>query len=295
VQTREGYYAINIADAPPVLPYEAPAVAAATAKTPPTAFPIRGLAASFPESTRPGLVPVIVSVPAGPVTFMQNDAKKIFATAFSVVVLARDESGQIVGKTSKEYILVGPLDQMEATRRGGLLYYGDLDLSPGKYTVEVVGYDAPTRKASVQTLPLVVPPATDDGPRLSSLTIVDRVEQVTAAGTDENPYRVGNELLYPNLGTPLKKTADGKLAFFVTAYVGHGEKHAPQASLEVAQNGRSLAKLPLDLPAPDAEGRIQYTNAVPLSVFPPGTYELRVTVTDGTHSATRAVPFTVAA
>jgi hypothetical protein len=294
VKTREGYYAINVVNAPPVLPYEAPAVAAATAKVARTDFAIHALAASFPDPARPGLVPVIVSVPASVATFMQSAKRKMFATAFSVVVLARDEAGQIVAKTSREYVLTGPLDQMEASRRGELLYYADLDLAPGRYTIDAVGYDAPTHKASVRHLPLVVASTNDEGPRLSSLTIVERAEEVK--GTDNvkgEPFRVGNALLYPNLGTPLKKTADGKLAFYVTAYVAHGQTQAPQASVEVAQNGRSLARVPMELPAPDADGRIQYTNAVPLSAFPPGSYELRVTVTDGTHSVTRTARFTV--
>lgn len=293
VRTREGYYAINVASAPPVLAYEAPAVAAATARTPRADFPIRSLAASFPEPERPGLAPVIVSVPASSATFMRNAKKKTFATAFSVVVLARDEAGQIVAKTSKEYVLTGPLDQLETTKQGDLLYYDELDLPPGRYVVDAVAYDAPSRKASVRRMPLVVAPVEGGGPRLSSVTIVDRAEQFArVAGASGEPFHVGNTLLYPNLGTPVQRAQDAKLAFYVTAYVEKGSL-APEATVEVMQNGRSLRQLPVELPAPDDAGRIRYTNAFSLDAFPPGSYELRVTVTDGTHTAARSTRFTV--
>jgi VWFA-related protein len=293
VQTREGYYAINIPDAPPVLPYEAQAVAAAVKKAPPADFPIQTLATNFPDPERPGLTPVLVSIPPGAVTFVKNEEKKTFVTEFSVVVLVRDASRKIVAKRSKEYVLVGPLEDLPKVQKNGLLYYGELDLDPGRYTVDVAAYDAPSQKASVRRSSLHVVPAESDL-RMSSVAIVERAEESKAAATDPaNPFRVGKTLLYPNLGTPLKKGTDKKLAFFTTVYVPDGSTRTPKATLEVTRNGRSLARMPVDLPSPDAHGRIQYTNAVSVEAFPPGTYLLRLTVDDGTRTVTRGTRFSV--
>ena len=294
VRTREGYFAINVTNAPPVLPYEAPAVAAAVSKKTRSDFAIRSLAASFPERERPGLSPIIVSVPASAATFLENSKKKSFATAFTIVVLARDRSGQIVAKTSREYVLTGPLEKLAAMKNSDLLYYAELDLDPGRYVIDVAAYDAPSQKVSVQRLPLVVHAPDDDGPRLSSLTIVDRAEPAQAVGdSGGEPFLVGSALLYPNLGAPLKKLPDSKLAFFVTAYLPAGETTIPDGVVEIAQGGQSLKSLPIELPAPDPQGRIQYTNAFPIDAFPAGTYELRVTISDGVHSASRSARFTI--
>ena len=47
------------------------------------------------------------------------------------------------------------------------------------------------------------------------------------------------------------------------------------------QNGKLLARSPLPLEAADASGRIQQVGRLPLDTLTPGTYDLRVVVTDG--------------
>jgi hypothetical protein len=60
------------------------------------------------------------------------------------------------------------------------------------------------------------------------------------------------------------------------------------------QNQRSLAKTPGQLPAPNEQGQIKYASSFPLDKFPPGAYELKVTVGDGKSSVTRSTNFIVA-
>jgi hypothetical protein len=51
----------------------------------------------------------------------------------------------------------------------------------------------------------------------------------------------------------------------------------------------------MDLPAPDATGRIQHAGTLPLHTFAPGSYELRLTLLAGAERlASRVAPFTVA-
>ncbi len=55
------------------------------------------------------------------------------------------------------------------------------------------------------------------------------------------------------------------------------------------QNGKLLAQSPLPLEAADANGRIQQVGRLPLETLAPGTYDLRVVVTDGTAPQLRSV------
>jgi len=64
-------------------------------------------------------------------------------------------------------------------------------------------------------------------------------------------------------------------------------------SIELYQAGQPIGQLPVQLPAPDQNGRIQYTGIIPLDAFPPGEYELRATVSDGVTKAMRAERFSV--
>jgi hypothetical protein len=61
----------------------------------------------------------------------------------------------------------------------------------------------------------------------------------------------------------------------------------------VLQNNRSLARIPGELPEADKTGAVKYASALPLENFPPGSYELRVIVTDGQSSVSRATQFNV--
>jgi hypothetical protein len=63
--------------------------------------------------------------------------------------------------------------------------------------------------------------------------------------------------------------------------------------LEIKQRGRTLSRAQIDLPAPDAAGRIQFANALPIDKLQPGEYELSATATDGATSVTRTKRFVI--
>src|SRR5262249_31890836 len=142
-----------------VLEYEAPAIAAMTRARSGDAFPMRATGLSFPEAAHLGLAPVLVEFPAGAFTYTPGEDKKTYKSDFSVVVLVRDESQQIVRKMSHHYQLSGPLDKVDAAKRGEVLFYRETQLPPGKYSIDALAYDAPTRKSSLKSIALEVPGA----------------------------------------------------------------------------------------------------------------------------------------
>lgn len=294
VQTRKGYYAINAAIASPVLAYEALALAALSGTHRTNAFPLHVGGFSFPEPDHPGLVSVLVDVPNNAITYASDLEKKIYRTDFVIVALIKDESLRVVRKLSNQYVLTGPLDKLEEAKRGGILFYREAELPPGRYTISVAAYDALTGRASVESRDVEVPSAGPNQLRLSSLAILKRAERLSAEEQKRaNPFHFGEVLVYPNLGEPLSKATTKQLAFFVTAYAPQGTRATPKLILEILQRGRALGRTAIDLPAPDAAGRIQYASALPIEKLQAGEYELRVTVTDGATKATRAESFTV--
>jgi hypothetical protein len=292
VQTRKGYYAVDNSIASPVLGYEMPALAALNSARTSNSFALRAGALNFPESERLGLAPILVEVPASAFTFTPDNEKKIYGTDFSVLALIRNESGQVVEKLSRHYLLSGPIGKIEEARKGEILFYREADLPPGRYTVEAVAYDAPTSKASVHKTKLEVTSDDKTKMRLSSLTLLKRADRLTAEEQKkDHPLHFGEVLVYPNLGEPLRKSTAKQLAFFFTAWPAKGSTETLKLTVEMIHNGRSLGQLPADLPAADEYGRIKYASALPLENFQPGSYELRVTVKDGHSSVSRAAQF----
>jgi hypothetical protein len=294
-QTRKGYLALPPTGSSPVLEYEAPAIAAMYRTMKTDAFPLRSRAFNFPESQRTGLTTLLAEVPANVFTYTPSADKKTFTTDYTIVALVRNDARQVVAKLSKHYTLSGPIGEMEAAKRGDILFYKEERLPPGHYEVDVAAYDAPSGKVSVRGDAFEVPPATDAALRLSSLIILKRADRLSPEEQKQvNPFHYGELLIYPNLGEPLGKAAMKQLPFLFNVYLPAGKKDAPRLSVEVLKAGQHLANIKAQLPAPDASGLIQFASAIPLDSFEPGAYELKVSVSDGATTATRRTAFTVA-
>jgi VWFA-related protein len=291
VRGRKGYFAVNTAAGASVLDHEARALAA-LARTPvPNAFPVRALPLTFPETGKLGLTPVLVTLPTSGITFLPSDDKKTYTSDFVVLVQFKDDQGQVLEKVSQRYRLNGPIEQLDRARLGEVLFYREPMLIPGTFSTETVVYDMLADKASVRFGTYELPPFDAKALRLSSLIVVRKSERVpTAERPANNPLYVGDQLLYPSMGEPFSKAAFKELPFYFVAYPASGGTPV-QATLQLASNGQKLAEAPLELAAASPDGRVVQVSRIPIEALPPGTYELRVSVRQGSVSATRGVTF----
>ena len=178
-------------------------------------------------------------------------------------------------------------------RAGSVLFYREADLPPGIYTVDAVAYDAIAQTASTRTSTFEVPKASPGGLRLSSLMVVGRAEKLTKEEQDgKNPLHYGEVMLYPNLGTPIRKSVAPVLGFFFSAY-GKGAGPGQRATLEIQQGTKVLAKTSTELGAVDAQGRSPNAGVLPLNSPGPGAYTFTVSISDGQAVQIREAPFTV--
>jgi hypothetical protein len=134
-------------------------------------------------------------------------------------------------------------------------------------------------------------------PQLSSVSLIERVERLSPAEQKgDNPFRNGELLLYPNLDELPRVRAGSKLPFFFTVYQPAGSADAsPKVSIELLRDGSPAGRTDLELPKPDALGRIQYTGALPLDKLGEGSYELKVLLSVGQRSVSRTLRFAVIA
>ncbi len=288
VAARKGYYAVRGAGPLPVMSYEARPLALLETTPVPNAFPVRAAALKFPESGRFGLTPVIVSVPASALTFVPSEDRASYRADFAVVVRFRNAANEVVDKMSQSYVLTGPMERLESVKQGNVLFYRERELGPGVYTMEAIVHDALSDRASVRLATVEQSKPDERALRVSDLVLVAGADRVSKADQPAgNPFLVGDMLLYPNLGDPLRKSSTPEIGFFFTVYSAKGPK--PQATLELMQNGVRLAAVPLTLAEPDASGRTQQVGRLPTGAIAPGTYDLRVVVSQGGQQITRSV------
>ncbi len=294
VSSRKGYFALRATSGAPVLGFEAPAVAILERPKPPNDFPVRALSLRFPDADRPGLVPVLVTVPTASMTFKEIPDRKLKSTDFLVLVQIKDGSGTVLEKMSQRYEIQVPVDQAVTARAGEVLFYREPVLGAGVYSMETVVYDAISGKAAVRLATLDMGSTNVDALRLSSIVAVRNAENVPEAQRlPGSPLYVGEQLLTPSMGEPFSKATTKELPFYFVIYPGKGGD-APAATLSLLSSGKVLAEAPLQLAAVDARGRIPQVSRIPVEALPPGTYELRVAVKQGTQTAAQGLTFRLA-
>ncbi|HWX39616.1 MAG TPA: VWA domain-containing protein [Blastocatellia bacterium] len=291
VETRKGYVAIRPM---PVLDWERDALDVLASGETKDAFQIGVKAFSFPDSGRPGLVSVLVEAPARAFTYNLDNEKHVYTADFTIVSVVRDISDQIVNKLGQHYQVTGPAAKLEAARRGEILFYREAELQPGLYSVEAIAFDTPGGKAATLTDRVEVPPAGSAKLRLSSIAVLRRAERLSAADKKEdNPFHFGETLIYPNMGEPLSQSRNKQIAVFFDVYPAKDVPAPPKLTITVLKNDKPVLQVSADLPAPDAQGRIQFIRTLSLDRLQPGDYILKTNAADGVTSVSRSTRFTV--
>jgi hypothetical protein len=168
-----------------------------------------------------------------------------------------------------------------------VIFYREPELEPGVYTMETVVHDKPTGKSSVRISTVEVPREDVATLRMSSLVLVKRGEKIEAKDRrPDNPLQVNDTVLYPNLGETVSKSAK-EIGFYFAVYPAKSGQ-APEAALQLLEDGKAIAELPMVLSAADKAGRIQQIGRLPLDRIAPGTYELRAVVKQGQQQLFRS-------
>jgi VWFA-related protein len=290
VFARKGYRALRTTPTADTGSYEIPALALLDRAPLPNAFPVHAAAFSFPDPARPGLSPIAVHVSTSSLQFSVDSFRGTYSSQTAVVVRIREADGHELQTLSQQYLLTGDAKDVEAAKKGEILFYREPDLPAGVYTVESIVFDAAANRGSARITTLTVPKPPEGTLGMSSLVLVNRTEELGAKdAANPSPLAVGKTLLYPNLGEPIVNAPSRELPFYFALY---GSTSGLTASAELLRNGKVLASAPIQLAAASGS-RVQHVGRLPIGALPAGTYQLRIRVTDGSHELSRAAFFTL--
>ncbi len=91
----------------------------------------------------------------------------------------------------------------------------------------------------------------------------------------------------------MSQAATPNLSFFARVYPAAGVE-TPKLTLDFVRDGKIVGRAQPPVPAPDASGRIAYVGGVPSGGFPPGAYEVRLTLAQGAAQVTESTRFELA-
>ena len=203
---------------------------------------------------------------------------------FSLVALVKDAKGEVVQKLARDRAFQVTPDQLKL---GNFLDKMTVTLAPGKYSLESAVMDREGGKIGTLHSELTVP-AKAPGVAISSLTPM-RSYTPNAKGLDANdPFQFQGGSITPTMDLTVKKGPNAVLRLFFTVYQDASIAAAPAVEIEFLQGGKSLTKVPMQLPAADAQGRIPYLMTIPAEAIPSGSYEVRATARQGASAASAA-------
>jgi VWFA-related protein len=285
VQSRSGYFAVPHRLGEPVYGFEGPLLVALASPRPPRKVEHRAAVFRFEADAGAVRHALALAVPLAHVTFVRDAAAGRYAGRVSVLALVRDAAGDVVEKLSRDYLLEGPLGDLEATRRTRITFTRPFRVPPGAYSVDTAVRDGFGEKTGCGRLPLAVA-TPSPGVRLSSVVPLAAIAPASAGEDGADPFRVGDVRMTPALGASLSSGAPEPLVLYYVVYPPVTGAGAPEARLEVGRGDRVFKRGAVELPPPDARGRIPHVARVPLGALAPGEYTVRLSVSQGASRAT---------
>ncbi len=294
VHARNGYFALPVSvRGPAVSPMEFSLLKALDTTPAPAAVDFRSgaLRINSDASGTNGLV--VVEVPMSGIQFTEDISDKTFRSRVTLMVLIKDEKGEVVKKLTNDLPRKGPLALLSQAKAGNFIYTQPFSLPPGRYTVEAAVMDNEANKSGVKRTPFVAE-AKPSGVGISSLCLVRNFQGNVKDLDPKEPLQFQGGKITPTLGGQIFAVPGAQLSTFFIVRPDPAVKEKPTASIEFLVEGSPIANADLPLPAPNAQGLIPYVMSVPAEKMPAATYEIHITVKQGAAKAEDRMKVTVA-
>jgi len=246
-----------------------------------------------------------VETPLSGLKFETNPATKTYLAHVRITQIARNAKGAIAWKATKEVLVRGPLNNLEARLAGNLYYMRQLQLPGGRYTIEATVEDLLAGKSGgVQEQ--VQPGLGLPGFYVSDAMFVRPFDGKSDKFEADSILAYDGMALSPLLSPVFRTGGPFNLNLYFTIYPDINGAD-PDMSLEILSNGRVVGRAALPftdslrdttrdgIGASKGEQKRQFPYLATLrgAQLGPGEFEARLTVRQNRNVLVRSVPFRV--
>ncbi len=283
--TRAGYFALpHSAMSGGLSAFEIPLLRALATHPPAHAFAFESGAMHFHGEDRLATCGFLIDMPMTNITLRENKAKGTLNGGASYVALVKDERGEVVKKLQGDIPIEITPDQSLSFKQSRFTDMEYFDIAPGHFTVEVAMLDKESGQTSTRRSVLFVPkPA--PGLSMSSVSLIRKWRPKEPDASADDPFVFGDKTITPTLVPKINKSVSTSLPFYMVVYPDSTNAAPLSLMLEFTRDGRAKRLATAALPAPDAQGRIQYVANAPIDQFEPGNYAVRFIVEQGKEVA----------
>jgi VWFA-related protein len=284
VHARSGYFAL-----PPevrstgLMPFEVPLLKVLSDPALPHDVEFRAGLLRFQPTAEGVSSEVVVEVPIGKLKFLEDKDKNQFNARLSLIALVKDAKGEVVQKFDRDMPLQGTLDKVPGIKMGNFIYKEMLTLPPGKYTLETAVIDREDNKVGASRASYQI--GAPHGVGISDISLVHSFQPNAKDLDPKDPFQFQGGRVTPTLSPTIKAEPGATLNMFFVVYPDPAIKAKPAVEIEYIKDGQTVGKGTLELPPPDAQGRIPYIMGSQASGMPPGEYVIHATVKQGNSTA----------
>jgi VWFA-related protein len=287
VETRTGYFAVPDTAAHPLTPEEMAGLRALDTQPRPHAFDFLSRAYRFRNAAGTAQYAIAFEMPISNLAATPDEATHKQRLHASLLALVKNAEGEIVDRVSKDVPSELSDDHLAGVRAELMTYQHAVNLPPGRYTVETAVVDHEGNRASTGTMR--IENRQERGIGLSDLTLVRQIENLATPPDATDPFEYTGKRVLPFVTTDLLAGARPFVYFMIYPEPGNAAK--PVLRVRFFKNGRPMATLSPDVPAPDASGGIPMIIEL---TSKPGSYEVRATIAQGNGSTERTLQYTLA-
>ncbi len=219
-----------------------------------------------------------------------DPATRSYRFNFFVFAAVKDSDGQIVERFNLDSPYRVAPEKIAAFRATAFTFTRPFNLAPGTYTLETAVFDRESKLASASSVLIDRSSDAANPIGLSTPVLIQRVQPDQGQTAPGDPFMVDGKRLVPQLATNLEAGARPQVYFVV--YPDKANPAPPAIKIAFLVNGKQVAEQSANLPQPDAAGTIPLTIA---AAAQPGECELRITVLQGSASASRILRYTMSA
>lgn len=286
VHTRSGYFALPEIQGKQLTPYEAAALKVLSTNPRSTELHVQAAALRF----RPGATiqyAYVAELSGADIAGREDTTTHTKALDTVILALIKNASGEVVEKISTDMSLSLPSDRWQQLQSGKLMFEHPFFLPPGRYSVETVVLDRVSGRSGVHRSALIIP-ARAQGPELSSVVLVRRIERKDSTDERADPLLVGSAWVNPTLSH--FELANKSPHFYFVAYPTAAES-MPDVTVQISRDGRVVSRAKAQ-PIAKVEGGQAFLYSPDHLDLTAGTYDVTVTMIDGTVAARQGFSLT---
>ncbi len=270
ISSRSGYFALPPESDQAIRPFEAPLLKILDATQLPSDVAFHARVLRLGELSTGNENTLVVEVPMSSLKTQNDPNTNLYSLHVLMVAQIKNKAGATVENFGEDIPRHGSLNSKDSAP--AITMQRHFAAEPGQYVLEAGVFDQVSGKAGVQRLEFEVPDVTN-GPFLSDLAMVQRIEPTPLEADPSEPMRYGNGKVIAAVQDQVAKGTKDLSLFFVV-HPDPSATEAPKLEMEVLKSGESIARVPLTVNKTTGTVSIPYLTSIKSERLPAGDYKV---------------------